>query len=230
MGLKEDLQGEVAKFFAEKWETRDGIKVPESESLKLCNEAVKLTATVLYADLAESTNLVDRYEPYFAAEIYKSYLHCAAKIIKFHDGVITSYDGDRIMAIFIGGSKNTNAVKTGLKINWAVKSLINPAIKSQYPKNTYEVKQVVGIDTSELWVARTGVRGANDLVWVGRAANYAAKLTAFSNAYPTLITNSIYTCIADEAKLSKGVDMWTAVSGKTLNGLTVYGSTYLWSL
>ena len=33
----------------------------------------------------------------------------------------------------------------------------------------------LGIDTSKLFVARTGIRKSNDLVWVGRAANYAAK-------------------------------------------------------
>jgi len=37
-----------------------------------------------------------------AAEIYKTYLHCAAKIIRSEGGSITSYDGDRIMGIFIG--------------------------------------------------------------------------------------------------------------------------------
>ena len=43
-------------------------------------------------------------------------------------------------------------------------------------------KQSVGIDTSELFVARTGIRRANDLVWVGRAANHAAKLSARSGS------------------------------------------------
>jgi class 3 adenylate cyclase len=51
----------------------------------------------------------------FAAEIYKTFLHCAAKIIRSEDGVITAYDGDRIMAVFIGNAKNTSAVRAALK-------------------------------------------------------------------------------------------------------------------
>jgi len=36
--------------------------------------------------------------------IYKTFLHCAAKIIRSHKGVITAYDGDRIIAVYIGKS------------------------------------------------------------------------------------------------------------------------------
>src|SRR5207248_4620847 len=100
--------------------------------LKLNNDAVKLDATVLYADLSASTGLVDGYKQHFAAEIYKAYLHCAAKIIRSEDGVITAYDGDRVMAVFIGTSKNTSAARSALKINWAVKNIVNPALKDQY--------------------------------------------------------------------------------------------------
>lgn len=49
------------------------------------------------------------HKPHFAAEIYKSYLHCASKIIRCENGVITAFDGDRVMGIFIGDLKNTSA-------------------------------------------------------------------------------------------------------------------------
>ncbi len=174
MGLKDDLLKEVKDIFAIQWQIRDGKKVPETEDLKLGNDAVKITAAVLYADLAESTFLVDNHKPHFAAEIYKAYLHCASKIIRSENGIITAFDGDRVMGVFIGDTKNTSAARCALKINHAVFKILNPAVKLQYPENPYEIKQSVGVDTCELWVSRTGVRGSNDLVWVGRAANYAA--------------------------------------------------------
>ena len=83
------------------------------------------------------------------------------------------------MAVFIGDAKNSSAARAALKVNFAVQKVINPAIQERYPSEGYTIKHVVGIDTSHLFVARTGIRGgANDLVWVGRAANYAAKLSA----------------------------------------------------
>ena len=48
-----------------------------------------------------------------AAEVYKSYMACAVRIIKDEDGSITAYDGDRVMGIFIGNVKNTTATGTG---------------------------------------------------------------------------------------------------------------------
>src|SRR5260370_21208050 len=96
------------------------------------------------------------------------------------------------MARGTNDAKNTTSVRTGLKIHWAVKFIIAPLQKAQYPANQFELRQVVGIDTSDLYVARTGIRGSNDLVWVGRAANHAAKLTDLSPDYPTYITDAIY--------------------------------------
>ena len=231
MALKEDLENEVAEMFKESWEERDGTVVPSEDSVKLGNDAVKVEATVLYADMADSTKLVDGYKPYFAAEIYKTFLHCAAKIIRSESGVITAYDGDRVMVVFIGNSKNTSAVRTALKINYAVHNIINPARQAQYPKNTYTVKQIIGIDTSKLFVARTGVRGANDLVWVGRAANYAAKLAALPDTHSTYITKEVYDAMnAAVVTSSDGRAMWEAVEWDTFGDRTIYRSTWWWRI
>jgi class 3 adenylate cyclase len=116
--------------------------------------------------------------------MYKTFLHCAAKIIRSEGVVVTAYVGDRVMAVYLGNHKNTSAVRSALKIHYAVGSLINPAQQSAYSTD-YTLKHVVGIDTSNLFAAKTGVRGANDLVWVGRAANYAAKLSALPDSHPT---------------------------------------------
>src|SRR4051812_22213162 len=111
MGLKDDLKKEVTAIFQAAWTTRDGTTVPLDESIKLSNDAVKLTGTVLYADMADSTKLVDGYPNWFAAEIYKTFLYSAARIIREEGGFITAYDGDRIMAVFIDSPKNTAAVR-----------------------------------------------------------------------------------------------------------------------
>jgi class 3 adenylate cyclase len=70
-------------------------------------------------------------------------------------------------------SKNTTAAKTALQIKWALSKILNPALKAQYGSDAYQLSHVIGIDTSRLLAARIGVRNDNDIVWVGRAANYA---------------------------------------------------------
>ena len=231
MGLGDDLNSEVGKILQERSGANStGQVVPEADDLKLGNDAVTLEGTVLYADLDDSTRLVDTRAPFFAAEIYKCYLVCAARIIRFEGGEITSYDGDRIMAVFIGKSKNSSAARAALKINYAVTKIINPAIISQYPKANYSVKHVVGIDTSELFVARTGIRGANDLVWVGRAANYAAKLSARSEP-ATQITSEVYDMLLKKSKFGQnGKNMWTPTTAPEIGNKKIYTSSWRWGL
>jgi class 3 adenylate cyclase len=233
MGLKEDLQAEVDNIFSEQWDVKEGQIVPNAADLKLSNDARHFKRTTfLYADLSGSTNLVDNFSWSFAGEIYKSFLTTAAKIVRSLDGEITSYDGDRIMAVFIGDDQTTRAAKCGLQINWAVKNVVNPSLKKQYPNREYAIKQVVGIDTSEVRSARIGVRGDNDLVWIGRAANYAAKMTEFRNDYPTWLTADAYQRIADSSKFRKSdnANMWTQFKWTAMNDVAVYGSNWSWGL
>lgn len=231
MALKDDLKNQVDVIFCTNWQERDGTVVPNDASVKLGNDAVNIEGTVLYADLSDSTKMVDQMPATFAAEVYKAFLHCAAKIITAEGGTIVSYDGDRIMAVFMGTSKNTSAVRAGLKINWATKNIVQPSMKAVYKSTTFVVKHVVGIDTCKLFVAKTGIRGANDLVWVGRAANWAAKLCTLDDSWSTRITKRIYDNMHDSVKFAGGTkNMWESVTWNANNKEPIYRSTYWWSL
>ncbi|MCE5228801.1 adenylate/guanylate cyclase domain-containing protein [bacterium] len=235
MGIVNDLTTEVTKIIEEKWSTSDGRSVPETEDIQLGNKGVNLEATCLYADLAESTNLVNSFNAQLAAEVYKCYLNCSCRIIRNQGGVITAFDGDRVMAVFIGDSKNTSAVRSALAINHAVIKIINPALKNYYKERIrdFVVRHSVGVDTSKLLVARTGIRGSNDLVWIGRAANYAAKLCALRHdGYSTWITGVVYDVMNESVKLTddRSKNMWEERSWTGQNGLRIFRSNYYWGL
>ncbi|MCR2830806.1 adenylate/guanylate cyclase domain-containing protein [Acidithiobacillus ferrooxidans] len=201
MGLFSDLSIQVDAFLKQRWESDEARVVPDPDDLRLRNHAKKLNAVVLYADLADSTALVDAYEPQVVTRLYKSFLHCAASLIRANNGEIVAYDGDRIMAIYIGDSKNTNAVATSFKINYAVNEIINQ-------KSHISIKHVVGIDRGDLFISRIGIRNANDLVWVGRAANYAAKLSSQSDNYQTYVTDDIYQAMARDLRERHSWLLW----------------------
>lgn len=224
-----DVLQEVKAIFGNKWQTRQGRKVPEANEVQFGNDAVSINGTVLYADMMDSTGLVNGFKPWFAAEIYKAYLIAACRVIGKHGGELTAFDGDRVMAVFIGDYKNTSAVKASLQINYIVDQ-INSSIRSAYPNTAFTLKQAVGIDTSDLFVARTGIRTSNDLVWVGRAANYAAKLCSLGDEnFPTYITQDVFTKLNEEAKYGgkPRQSMWEKRTW-TVRGLVVYRSSWRW--
>ena len=226
MALGDDLRAEVRKIFQERWTTASRGVVPDSVDLELRNDAVTVHGSVLYADLDGSTALVDTKKPQFAAEIYKTYLVCAARIIESEEGAITAYDGDRIMAIYTGKNRHNKAVRSALKINFAVKEIINPAVAELYPDARYRVRQSVGIDASELFVARTGIRRANDLVWVGRAANHAAKLSARSGPV-TQITSEVYDRLDQSLKYGENrQSAWSPSTAHEIGNRKVYTSDF----
>ena len=53
----DDIRSEIGTILAGDWTTRDGAQVPAPEDVQLGNNAVNLNGTVLYADIAESTDL-----------------------------------------------------------------------------------------------------------------------------------------------------------------------------
>lgn len=228
MSLKTELEAMVGSIFANQWEITAGTAIPEPVDLLLgSNHGLTPDATVLYADIDGSTVLVDTESAPFAAEIYKAYLHCASKVIKACGGVITAYDGDRVMGIFIGSSKNTNAVDAALKIKWARINIVNPKLAAQYPKATYRVSHAIGIDTSELMAARIGVRKDNDIVWVGRAANYAAKLCAANLSRAIRITRAVYNRLRESEKFSSGSSLWNETLWREQGNQAVLTSAWM---
>lgn len=230
MALKDDLTSDVEEIFENLWTQTTGRVVPVPSTVGLGNKATLLEqAVVLYADLDGSTNMVDQRKWQFSAEIYKSFLHCAAKIVKSENGDITAYDGDRIMAIFIGDNKYDHAARAALKIRWAVQNIIQLLLKKTYTTD-FKVAHTVGIDVSDLRAVRTGVRGDNDLVWVGRAANYAAKLTTLSSDYPTRITKAVYDGLSTSLKFTDSKPMWEARSWVPMNKMTIYRSNWRWKI
>jgi class 3 adenylate cyclase len=233
MSLASDLTTEVGTIFRDAWCIVDGKVIPQPSDLRLGNHGRKLSATVLYADLADSTGLVNAHatEPQFPAEIYKAYLTCAARIIKARGGQITAYDGDRIMGVFVTASKNNDAVRAALQINGAVINIINPKLAELYPIRSYKLQHSVGVDTSDLLVARIGVRNDNDLVWVGRSANYAAKLCGLRDGgYATWITGEVYDSLNASAKThTDGRAFWEQMQWNAREKMRIFRSSWWWS-
>lgn len=235
MSLSDDLSKGVGTIISQGWTLREGKIVPTPESVNLKDGAVRLNATILYADLAQSSELATEFHQKTAAKVIRSFLYCMCKIITANGGTITSFDGDRVMGIFVEGCKNTNSAKCALKMSYATSKIIRPKIENYFKNlktNGFKISHCVGIDTSPILAVRTGQKGSNALVWVGRAPNLAAKLSEIrEEEYYSYITEDVFSMLNDEAKYG-GKDkkiMWEKRSFQYLGKpIAVYRSNWWW--
>lgn len=236
MSLFDDLKNETDKIVKGGWNHRDGEVVPESGDLGLGNKAVDLEATFLYADLADSTQLaVERQE--VAAEVCKAYLMGTTRIVRALGGEIRSFDGDRVMGVFHSGAKNTAAAEAALKINYFFSEMLRPAFEDFYKSffsSWPKLRQTVGIDTGRVMVVRAGIRNNNDLIWIGKAPNVAAKLSSIrEGGYSTYISERVFDPMLDTSKFGGTAQqlMWeprTWADGLEFGTGKLYRSGWTW--
>jgi len=213
------LSDSVDDIFSVAWDEREGRTVPDSDSVTLRNGAVKLDAVFLYADLAGSSRLARVCQWQTTAKIIRAYLDVATRLIRAWGGEIRSFDGDRVMGIFIGDTPNSNAANCAREIDYVVEKIIAPKARERFKPvrdNELQITHCVGIDVGVARAVRAGIRNNNDLIWIGKAPAFAAKLSDVRN-YPwsVYISSRSYKMLSDRAKYdSNGKDMWVAVERK----------------
>lgn len=231
------IESTVGEIISTPWNITNGIKVPETEDVVLKNGGKLVDATYLYADLAGSSKLAQSLTKEATAKIIKVYINTASRILKNYGGEIRSFDGDRVMAIFMGSSKNWNAVRAALGIQWAVMKVIRPAIESGWSDgaNFCDIDHAVGIDTGEALIVRGGVRDNNDLVSVGGAPNVAAKLSDLRNLNSVFISDRVHDTLSDDLLTYDDGrrKIWSRMPSSVQIGgshTTVYGSSVHWGV
>ncbi len=235
MAFGDIVRDSVDDILGTTFSERDGRVVPNTTDVALKDGAAKLGAAFLYANLAGSSTIAKRCPWDTTAKIIRAYLDSACRIIRSHGGEIRSFDGDRVMGVFIEDSPCSNATKSALKIKYATDNVIQPkAIKnfSSVRNNDVKIRQSCGIDFEVSRAVRAGVGSSNDLIWIGRPPSFAAKLSDIrEHPHSTFISKAIYNRLSDEAKKSDGTDMWeksvyTYVGTKEV----IFRSKYYWEI
>lgn len=176
------------------------------------SQAVKLDATFLYADLAGSSSIAKNCPWDTTAKIIRAYLSCSVRIIRAYGGEIRSFDGDRVMGVFIGDYKNTKAVKAAQEIYWTTENIIEKKARSKFnsvKNKDVKIKQACGVASGESRAVRAGIRNNNDLIWIGEPPSLAAKLSDLrEHPYCTFISPRVYNMMMDDVKTSNGTNIW----------------------
>jgi hypothetical protein len=138
--------------------------------------------TVLYVDMRRSTQLSLKHNRETVAKLYSAFVRAMTRCAKAFGGEVRGIIGDRVMIIFESANCYANAVNTAVLINSVCKYVINKHFTHG------EVNFGIGIDHGRMLATKTGIRrhgsaqqSYRSLVWLGRPANVASKLTDHAN-------------------------------------------------
>jgi class 3 adenylate cyclase len=212
MTLLDTIQSEVDKILGIDWQLKDANVIPEAEETELANGAFKIKATFLYAGLADVSLLTEKCSWETTAKIIRAYLDITVRLILAHGGAISSAGGHRVLGIFRGETPNTSAVNCARNIDWVVEKVLNPKANMAFPairNNKLSTRHSIGIDTSDAWAVRSGVGKNENLIWIGRAPEFAAQLSGISKyPYSVYISRNCFARLADIAKIPGEANIW----------------------
>jgi len=189
-----ELDGEVEDMNASYFdiEITDTYWVPSQDDSSLTYEnfdtykkKVKTIETcVLFIDIRKSTNISLKNDAVKMAKLYSSFSRSMIKIAEKTGGKVRNIIGDRVMVVFDHFGCCEKAIETAVLMNTVTKNIIDKHFKDA------NIKCGIGIAYGEMLVTKCGIiKKGNEnshykyLVWAGKTANIASKLTDAANKY-----------------------------------------------
>lgn len=170
----------------------------------------KLTATVLFSDLAKFTSISEKLQPEEIVELLNEYFSVMTEIIRDHGGIVTQFQGDAVLAVFNVPVEDTdhamNAINSAREMQEAMKKMTIFG---------HEIRCRIGVNTGLLVAGNVGAEKRMNYTVHGDAVNIAARLEQLNKEYGTTVLVSEST-----------VEMAGRDDMKSLGAVTVRGKSH----
>ncbi|BFM20061.1 adenylate/guanylate cyclase domain-containing protein [Gilvimarinus japonicus] len=163
----------------------------------------RLESCVLYVDIRGSAKISAERQPKTLAKMYSSFVRTMISCARYYDGHVRNIVGDRVMVVFDKEKCFENAVDTAILMNSVCKNILNKRISS------FEFRAGIGIDYGKMLITKSGaIRQGGEkefyrsLVWLGKPANTASRLTDLAHktenhSTPAICQGNYYPHIKD---------------------------------
>jgi adenylate cyclase len=142
----------------------------------------RLESCVLYVDIRDSVKLSAEKQPKTLAKVYSSFVRSMIACAQYYGGHVRNIIGDRVMVVFDQEDCFEKSINTATLMNSVCKYILNKRI------NSTDFKCGIGIDYGKMLITKGGAirQGAEkefyrSLVWLGKPANIASRLTDLAN-------------------------------------------------
>lgn len=169
-----------------------GRYLPEPVARSILKEHGELTpqtsvATVLFCDVAGFTTLSESFGAEATVEVLNAYFSEAVSILEKHQGIVTQFQGDGILAVFNLPLTNTNHAHSAVM---AALEIVDCVEQQRFSGKKLSVR--IGICTGEVVAGAVGAKGRLTYTVHGDAVNSAARIESINKTTGThvLISSS----------------------------------------
>jgi adenylate cyclase len=158
---------------------------------------IEREATVLFADIAGFTGMTERAGAVRTVEILNAYFDEVTQIIGAHNGIVTQFQGDAVLATFNVPIEDGGHARNAFTAACAILACV---AGREFAGERIRVR--IGINTGSLVAGNVGGGGRQSYTVHGDAVNLAARLEALCKDHGTSLLLSATTAKAlPEAKL-----------------------------
>ena len=148
--------------------------------------AKQIETCVLYVDIRDSSRISVERRPQTLVRMYSAFVAAMLDCVRRERGHVRNIIGDRVMAVFDGPGCFVAAARTAALCNTVAHQILAPRLATL--RQGFSFRCGIGVDYGTMLVTKAGrARRAGErefyrsLVWLGRPANVASKLTDAAN-------------------------------------------------
>jgi len=200
MTTNNEALSQIKQYLNESYTRSTTNSVPKKNDLTFGNTVKKLEhAKIFYIDMRKSRQILTDASDFWSVKIHKAFLRAVIHCIEKRDGHLRSFNGDGILAFFIGDNAASKAVRAAMDIKGFVNEINNILIKNDKNKIDFGI----GIAQGQVMIAKSGKGGDDqtkqDLIWIGVALYVAVELSELGKSPKNIwISNNVFNAVIKE--------------------------------
>jgi len=172
-------------------ETKDNVMEPKD-----------LTATILFTDIIDFTQLAERISPRETNIVLNQYFSTMTDIVFSYDGTLDKYIGDGLMAVFGAPMEREDDAERAILAAKEMKSQLAVMMTEKGGhRKKFDIR--IGINTGRVVAGNIGSPKRMDYTVIGDPVNTASRLESIAKPNQILIGEETYRAVKDKFKIRK---------------------------
>jgi len=172
-------------------ETKDNVMEPND-----------LTATILFTDIIDFTQLAEKSPPRVINILLNHYFSTMTDVIFSYDGTLDKFIGDGMMAVFGAPmEREDDAERAILAAKEIKRQLAVMMAEQESPRKKFDIR--IGINTGRVVAGNIGSPRRMDYTVIGDPVNIASRLESIAKPNQILIGEETYKAVKNKFKIKK---------------------------